>query len=143
MWTEKLHDRAFIEERCENFEAFRASLEPYHLDFVRSDRASSPRLIVQAACLYANQKPAAILYGMGITHFAHGTENVMAVGNLAMLTGNIGKPGSGVNPLRGQNNVQGACDMGGLPNVFPGYQPVTDAAGREKFEAAWGVKTSR
>jgi predicted molibdopterin-dependent oxidoreductase YjgC len=136
---EKLHDQGFIRERCEDFETFRASLEPYNLDYVAEITGIQPEQIFQAACLYATRKPAAILYGMGIAHFANGTENVMTVGNLAMLTGSVGKPGSGVNPLRGQNNVQGVCDMGGLPNVFPGYQPVTDAAVREKFEKAWKV----
>ena len=88
--------------------------------------------------MYATNRPAAIFYAMGITQHSHGTDNVIAVANLAMLTGNIGKPGSGVNPLRGQNNVQGACDMGALPNVYPGYQAVTNEAIKEKFEAAWG-----
>jgi formate dehydrogenase alpha subunit len=137
--NEKLHDQAFIDERCENFEAFKATLEPYNLEFVSKITGVPEEQIVQAACLYAGTKPAAILYGMGITHFSNGTENVMTVGNLAMLTGNMGKPGGGVNPLRGQNNVQGTCDMGGLPNVFPGYQPVTDAEVRRKFAEAWKV----
>ena len=75
--------------------------------------------------MYAKAKPAAILYTMGITQHTTGTDNVKSVANLAMFTGNLGVPGGGVNPLRGQNNVQGACDMGGLPNVYPGYQVVT------------------
>ena len=137
---QRLHDQKFIEERCENFDAFRASLEPYDLDFVEQVTGVAAEKISEAACMYASQKPSAILYAMGITQHTHGTDNVMAVGNLAMLTGNIGKPGSGVNPLRGQNNVQGACDMGALPNVFTGYQVVTDNTIREKFEAAWNVK---
>jgi formate dehydrogenase alpha subunit len=137
---QKLEDRAFIAERCENFEAFKASLQPYDLDFVELTTGVPAALIHEAAGLYAQQKPSAILYAMGITQHTHGTDNVMAIGDLAMLTGNIGKPGSGVNPLRGQNNVQGACDMGGLPNVYTGYQVVTDAVTRDKFEAAWGVK---
>ncbi len=90
--------------------------------------------------MYASSKPAAILYTMGITQHTHGTDNVSAVSNLAMLTGNLGKPSSGVNPLRGQNNVQGACDMGALPNVYPGYQKVDNPDVRKKFEKAWGVK---
>jgi predicted molibdopterin-dependent oxidoreductase YjgC len=94
--------------------------------------------IVEAARMYAKNKPAAILYAMGITQHSHGTDNVMAIANLAMLTGNIGKLSSGVNPLRGHNNVQGACDVGALPDVYPGYQSVADPAIREKFEAAWG-----
>jgi formate dehydrogenase alpha subunit len=135
--AEKLHDKPFIDERCEGFEAFMESLELYDLDYVSKITEVPAEQIVQAACVYASHKPAAILYGMGITHFSHGTENVMTVANLAMLTGNIGKPGSGVNPLRGQNNVQGVCDMGGLPNVFPGYQVVTDPVVRQKFAAAY------
>jgi predicted molibdopterin-dependent oxidoreductase YjgC len=94
--------------------------------------------IAEAARIYATNKPAAILYAMGITQHTHGTDNVLAVANLSMLTGNIGKPSTGVNPLRGQNNVQGACDMGALPNVYTGYQRVDDQKARRKFEAAWG-----
>ncbi len=90
--------------------------------------------------LRQGQEGASIVYAMGITQHTTGTDNVMSMANLAMLTGNLGKESAGVNPLRGQNNVQGACDMGALPNVFPGYQAVTDAAAREKFEKAWGVK---
>ncbi len=138
----KIEDKAFIEERCENFDAFKASLQPYDLDFVERTTGVPAEKIHEAAHLYAKKKPSAILYAMGITQHTHGTDNVIAVGDLAMLTGNIGKPGSGVNPLRGQNNVQGACDMGGLPNVYTGYQTVTDPAVREKFETAWGVKLS-
>ncbi len=89
--------------------------------------------------MYATSKPASILYAMGITQHSHGTDNVMATSNLAMLTGNIGKPGSGVNPLRGQNNVQGACDMGALPGVFPGYQAVDNPEIRKKFENGLGL----
>ena len=79
---------------------------------------------------------------MGITQHICGTDNVLAVANLAMVTGNLGKPSAGVNPLRGQNNVQGACDMGALPNVFTGYQKVEDPAARDKFARAWKVKLS-
>jgi predicted molibdopterin-dependent oxidoreductase YjgC len=137
---EKLEDTAFIRERCENYESFKDSLQPYDLTFVEQTTGVSAELIYQAACMYAKQKPSAILYAMGITQHTHGTDNVLAVSNLALLTGNVGKPSSGVNPLRGQNNVQGACDMGALPNVFPGYQKVDNADVRAKFEAAWGGK---
>ena len=132
------HDADFIENRCENFEAFKASLESFDLASVSAISGVSQDDIVRAAKMYSTTSPASIMYAMGITQFSHGTDNVMAVGNLAMLTGNVGKPGSGVNPLRGQNNVQGACDMGALPDVYPGYQKVTDMAVREKFEKAWG-----
>ena len=137
---EGLTDSSFIEQRCENFDAFKESLNNFPLDLVKRITGVPKDKIVAAARMYATNSPAAILYAMGITQHSHGTDNVMAVANLAMLTGNIGKPGSGVNPLRGQNNVQGACDMGALPNVYPGYQSVADPAVREKFEAAWECK---
>jgi formate dehydrogenase alpha subunit len=139
---ERLHDRDFITKRCENFDAFLQELQNYPLDWVAETTGVEPDLLVKAARMYATNPPATILYAMGICEHSHGTDNVIANGNLSMLTGNVGKPGSGVNPLRGQNNVQGACDMGALPNVFTGYQPVTNEEARKKFEKAWGVKLS-
>jgi formate dehydrogenase alpha subunit len=139
---EDLHDPSFIKERCENFNAFKKSLAPFDLDFVERVTTVPRDQIVKAARLYATKKPATILYAMGITQHTHGTDNVLAVANLAMLTGNIGKPSTGVNPLRGQNNVQGACDMGALPNVYTGYQRVDDPKAKKIFEAAWGVSLS-
>lgn len=135
---EGLHDTAFIEKRCENFDAFHKSLQQFDLDFVARVTGVPGKLIAEAARVYATNKPASIVYSMGITQHTHGTDNAIALANLAMLTGNIGKPSSGVNPLRGQNNVQGACDMGALPNVYTAYQPVAEPAIRQKFEAAWG-----
>ena len=135
---EELHDLTFIEKRCENFDAFREALKSFDLAFVEELTGVPQNQIAIAARMYATSYPAAILYAMGITQHSHGTDNVIATANLAMLTGNIGKPGTGVNPLRGQNNVQGACDMGALPNVYPGYQAVTAPAVQEKFESAWG-----
>jgi len=135
---EGLADTSFIEERCENFEAFKKSLEAFNLDFVERITAVPGEQIAEAARLYATNKPATILYNMGITQHTHGTDNVLATANLAMLTGNVGKPSTGVNPLRGQNNVQGACDMGALPNVYTGYQRVDDPTIRGKFMAVWG-----
>jgi formate dehydrogenase alpha subunit len=135
---EGLIDRSFIEERCENLDAFKQSLNGFSLDFVQDTTGVDKEKIVEAARIYATNKPSSILYAMGITQHSHGTDNVIATANLAMLTGNIGKPSTGVNPLRGQNNVQGACDMGALPNVYTGYQAVSDANIRKKFEAAWG-----
>jgi formate dehydrogenase (NADP+) alpha subunit len=135
---EGLHDSPFIEERCENFEAFKDSLADFPLEKVAQITGVPAEQIVEAAKLYATSKPAAILYTLGITEHTHGTEGVMSLANLAMLTGNIGKPGSGVNPLRGQNNVQGACDIGGLPGTYPGYQAVDNPDIRQKFEEAWG-----
>ena len=139
---EGLHDAAFIEERCENFDDFKEALKKYDLDFVAKTTGIPAGKIAEAARMYARNSPAAILYAMGITQHSHGTDNVIATANLAMLTGNVGKPSSGVNPLRGQNNVQGACDLGALPNVYPGYQSVADAAIKEKFEKAWGAELS-
>jgi len=135
---EGLIDQAFIDERCENFDAFKKSLKNFDLDFVERTTGVPKDKIAEAARIYATNRPSAILYAMGITQHSHGTDNVIATANLAMLTGNVGKPSTGVNPLRGQNNVQGACDLGALPNVYPGYQAVTDANIRKKFEAAWG-----
>ena len=137
---EYLMDLHFIEERCENYDAFKESLNNYPLDMVANITSVPKEKLIAAARLYAMNSPASILYTMGITQHTHGTDNVMALANMAMLTGNIGKPGSGVNPLRGQNNVQGACDVGALPNVYPGYQSVADDNVREKFEAAWGTQ---
>jgi formate dehydrogenase major subunit len=132
------HDEAFIAERCEGFEDLEKSLAHYDLDFVENTTGVPKQKIAEAARLYATRKPSAIFYAMGVTQHTHGTDNVLATSNLALLTGNVGKPSTGVNPLRGQNNVQGACDLGALPNVFPGYQKVGDAANQKKFEAAWG-----
>ncbi|MCJ7426244.1 MAG: formate dehydrogenase subunit alpha [Dehalococcoidales bacterium] len=139
---EGLLDQAFIDKRCENFDAFKVALKGFDLDSVARITGVPKEKIAEAARIYATKKPSAILYAMGITQHSHGTDNVIATANLAMLTGNIGKPASGVNPLRGQNNVQGACDMGALPNVYPGYQAVTDAKVKSKFEAAWGGSLS-
>jgi len=135
---EKLLDEGFIKERCENFDAFRKSLKGFSLDFAQKATGVPKEKIAEAARVYAINKPSSILYAMGITQHSHGTDNVIATANLAMLTGNVGKPSTGVNPLRGQNNVQGACDIGALPNVYPGYQAVAAPDIRKKFEQAWG-----
>jgi len=135
---EGLLDSPFIEGRCENFDAFRESLKGFDLNTVEKITGVPKDRIAEAARVYATDKPSSILYAMGITQHSHGTDNVIATANLAMLTGNLGKPSTGVNPLRGQNNVQGACDLGALPNVYPGYQAVADQSLREKFERAWG-----
>ncbi len=134
---EDLLDRDFISERCENLDAFKESLSDFDLNTVERITDVPKEKIAAAARIYATNHPAAIFYAMGITQHSHGTDNVIAVANLAMLTGNVGQPGSGVNPLRGQNNVQGACDMGALPNVYPGYQAVASESMKEKFEAGW------
>jgi formate dehydrogenase alpha subunit len=137
---ENLHDQAYIAERTENFEALKATVAKYTPEYVEQISGVPAADLRRAARLYGQAKAAAIVYAMGITQHTVGTDNVKSLANLAMLCGNIGIEGGGVNPLRGQNNVQGACDMGGLPNVFSGYQPVADANARAKMEAAWGVK---
>ena len=139
---EGLADTAFIEERCENFEEFKESLKAFDLATVERITGVPAKKITEAALIYATNSPAAIFYAMGITQHTHGTDNVIATANLAMLTGNVGKPSTGVNPLRGQNNVQGACDLGALPNVYPGYQSVADTAIKDKFERAWDARLS-
>ncbi|MCR3883098.1 MAG: molybdopterin-dependent oxidoreductase, partial [Methanothrix sp.] len=135
---EGLVDEKFIEERCENFDAFRDSLAEVSLEDAAEITGVEAELMIEAARIYAQNDPSSIVYSMGITQHSHGTENILALANLAMMTGNLGKLSSGINPLRGQNNVQGACDMGALPNVFPGYQAVTNDDLRMKFEASWG-----
>ncbi len=136
---EGLEDKEFIAERTEGFEKFRATVERYTPELAEEITGVAAQDIVRAARIYAQASAASIVYSMGITQHITGTDNVLTLANLAMLTGNIGRPGTGVNPLRGQNNVQGACDMGALPDVFPGYQKVDDDAARAKFEEAWGV----
>jgi formate dehydrogenase alpha subunit len=133
-----LEDRAFIAARTENFSALQQSLSGFDLPAVAAITGLDEEEIVAAARLFARAKSAMIVYAMGITQHSHGVDNVRAVSNLALLTGNLGRPGTGVNPLRGQNNVQGACDMGALPNVYTGYQQVADARVRQKFATAWG-----
>jgi len=135
---EGLADTAFIAARCENFDAFRQSLAEFDLAKVEQITGVLREKIAAAARCYATQRPGMIFYAMGITQHTHGTDNVLATSNLALLTGNVGRPSSGVNPLRGQNNVQGACDVGALPNVYPGYQRVDNPEIKRKFEAAWG-----
>ena len=142
--TEKMMDEKFIESRCED-EAY-----SYWRDFVSEDRNSPESLesetgvkaetIRQAARLFAKGGNGAIYYGLGVTEHSQGSTMVMGIANLAMVTGNIGREGVGINPLRGQNNVQGACDMGSFPHEFPGYRHVSDLSTRALFESAWDTK---
>jgi formate dehydrogenase alpha subunit len=132
------HDQEYIDERTEGFAELAAKVEEYPPDKVAEITGIPVESLRAIAELYAKSKPASIVYCMGITQHTTGVDNVKSLANLAMLTGNVGVLGGGVNPLRGQNNVQGACDMGGLPNVFSGYQPVGDEAANEKFSKAWG-----
>jgi formate dehydrogenase major subunit/formate dehydrogenase alpha subunit len=136
------HDAAFIAQRTEGFEELAATVARYTPEVVAEITGVPAADIEKAAHLLATHRPGALLYAMGITQHKVGVANVLCCANLQMLLGNLGVPGGGVNPLRGQNNVQGACDMGGLPNVYSGYQPVTHPATRAKFEAAWGVPLS-
>lgn len=137
---ENLLDKEFINERTEGFAEVKEIVERYTPELASEICGVPAEDIIKAARLYAQAEKAAICYAMGVTQHSKGTDNVKAICNLAMLTGNVGKPGSGVNPLRGQNNVQGACDMGGLPDVYTGYQKVEIEENRHKFEKAWGVK---
>ncbi|HHN94290.1 MAG TPA: formate dehydrogenase subunit alpha, partial [Anaerolineae bacterium] len=137
--TEGLADEEFIANRTEGYEELKQVVLEYTPERVEEITSIPADDLRKAARMYASHKPAAILYAMGITQHSTGTDNVKSCANLAMLTGNMGIPGGGVNPLRGQNNVQGACDLGGLPNVYPGYQKVTLPEMKEKFEKAWGV----
>jgi formate dehydrogenase alpha subunit len=134
-------DDEFIRTRCENFEVFCQSLEAFAPDRVALLTGVSADDLHRAAELLSRQKPMAVIWAMGITQHTTGVMNVLALANLQLLLGNLGVPGGGVNPLRGQNNVQGACDMGALPNVLPGYQPVTELSVREKFRQAWELSS--
>jgi len=141
--AEGLENRAFIAERTEGIEALEDSVREWTPEQAAEITGVPAEAIVEAARLYARAPAAAIFWAMGITQHAHGTDNVKALSNLALLCGQIGRPGTGLNPLRGQNNVQGACDMGGLPNIYPGYQPVTSDEVRRKFAEGWGVPYER
>jgi len=134
------HDREFIDERTEDYEKFKKNIEAFTPEMASEICGVSAEDIRSIAECYGKAEKASLVYCMGITQHTTGVDNVKTLANLAMLTGNLGKESSGVNPLRGQNNVQGACDMGGLPNVFTAYQPVTSSAVSEKFAKAWGVE---
>jgi formate dehydrogenase alpha subunit len=134
-----LHDQKFVEERCENFEQFWSVVQKYTPESVAPLCGVPAQKIKEAAELYARGKPASIAYGLGVTEHRTGVDNVRALCNLALITGNFGKESSGINALRGQNNVQGATDMC-RPETLPGYQSWKDLSVIEKFERAWGVK---
>lgn len=132
-------DKGFIQERSEGFEDFKVVVDQYSPEKTSQITGVSIDDLETAAEILSQNKPASVLWAMGITQHTTGVGNVMSLANLQMLLGNMGVLGGGTNPLRGQNNVQGACDLGGLPDVYPGYQKVTDAAHREKFAQAWGL----
>jgi len=140
--SEGLENKAFISERTENIDAFKEAVKKYTPEYVAGVTGVPKDSLIAAARAYARSSASSIVYSMGITQHTTGVDNVVSCANLAMLTGNIGKPGTGVNPLRGQNNVQGACDVGALPNVYPGYQSVADEKIRQKFEEGWKTKLS-
>jgi formate dehydrogenase alpha subunit len=132
-------DAEFIAARTENFDAFAASVADATPERAAAITGVPAGDIEQAAAILWQHRPGALLFAMGITQHTCGTDNALACVNLQLLLGNLGVVGGGVNPLRGQNNVQGACDVGALPNVLPGYERVDDPAARGRFEAAWGI----
>ena len=136
---ESLHDEEYVTSRTVGLGELKKAVEQYTPDYVEKITGIPQDHLMKAARLYSKAPAASILYAMGITQHTTGTDNVKSLANLAMLCGNVGIRGGGVNPLRGQNNVQGACDMGGLPNVYTGYQKVDDMAVRKRMEEAWGV----
>ena len=136
------HNRSFIEERTEGFDTLVEMIDQYPPGRVAEITGVDASKIAEVAEIYARSETSSIVYCLGITQHWTAVDNVKSLANLAMLCGQIGRPSTGVNPLRGQNNVQGACDMGGLPNVYPGYQPVSAPESREKFETAWGKELS-
>ncbi|MBF0505439.1 MAG: formate dehydrogenase subunit alpha [Nitrospirae bacterium] len=139
---EGLHNGEFIEKRTEGFADLQEAVRKYTPENVEKITGVSPDRLTQAARIYAGAKAATIVYGLGVTEHLTGTENAMAIANLALVCGHIGRPSTGIMALRGQNNVQGASDMGPLPATFPGYQSVTNPRILDKFEKAWGAKLS-
>ena len=140
MIKEDLIDHDYINENAENFDELKKVVEKYTPEKVGEICHIDPDRLIEAARMYANAKKAPIIYCLGVTEHSTGTEGVMCMSDMAVLCGKIGRSGCGVNPLRGQNNVQGACDMGAMPTDYPGYQKVDNDEVREKFEKAWGVK---
>lgn len=136
-------DKEFIETRCTGYEEVLKVIEKYPPDVVARITGIPEDVLYETARLYTSTKKAGIFYTLGITEHITGTENVMSLANLAMLTGHLGVENAGINPIRGQNNVQGACDMGALPNVFSGYQAVTSEDCAKFFEDTWNVKMKR
>lgn len=134
---EGLYDEDFVEERTEGFDEMKEAAKEFPADRVEEITGIDADDLRKAARMFAEAEKGSILFSMGITQHSTGTDNVMSLANLAMLTGNVGRESTGVNPLRGQNNVQGACDLGALPNVYPGYQAVDDPQMQKKFEAVW------
>jgi formate dehydrogenase alpha subunit len=137
--SEGLYNKEFIAQYAEGFEDYKAMVAKYTPEYVESTTGLSAQLIREAIRMYAAAPSATILWGMGVTQWGQAVDVVKGLSSLATMTGNLGRPNVGVGPVRGQNNVQGACDMGTLPNTLPGYYSVTDADARERFAKAWGV----
>jgi formate dehydrogenase alpha subunit len=137
---EKLYNQKFIEERTEGFDEFVKSVEKFTPEYAEAISGVDRELIIQAARMYANADNAAIYWALGIPESSHGTDNAMSLIHLALLTGHIGRRGTGLNPLRGQNNVQGASDSGAMPWHYPGYMDVDNPANAEKWEKAWNIE---
>jgi len=138
--AEGLHDEGFISSRTEGFDEFRETVLGYTPERAEAITGVPAEDIRKAARIFGSAGNASIFFSMGITQHTTGVDNVVSTANLAMLTGNIGRPGTGVNPLRGQNNVQGACDLGALPDYLPGYARVSDRERSEGFEKTWGAR---
>jgi formate dehydrogenase alpha subunit len=138
---EKLYNQDFIDRRTEGFAEFAKSMETFTPEYAEAISGVERNLIIQAARMYAGAKNAAIYWALGIPEHSHGTDNAMSLIHLALLTGHIGRQGTGLNPLRGQNNVQGASDSGAMPWHYPGYQRVDDEASAHKFEQAWKIES--
>jgi formate dehydrogenase major subunit len=138
--SEGLYDKTYVEANCADFEALKSKVMEYPPERAAQVSGVPVETIKKIAQTLASIKPAMLCYTLGITEHTCGKNNVMSIANLQMLLGNVGVEGGGVNPLRGQNNVQGACDMGALPNVYPGYQAVTNPESRAKFAQAWGAE---
>lgn len=137
--NENLYDKDFVANHTDNFEEYKKIVEPYTPEYAEKYTNIPADAIRQAMREYSKAKDSMILYGMGVCQFSQAVDVVKGLASLALLTGNLGRPNVGIGPVRGQNNVQGACDMGALPDVYPGYQKVTNPQIREKFEKAWGV----
>ena len=143
IFAEGLEDREYIVSNTDGAEELKKLVKGYTPERTAEICGVGADDIIAAARMYASAGAASILYCMGITQHVNGVNNVFGLSNLAIATGNLGKPGCGINPLRGQNNVQGACDMGALPNVYTNYQPVTSPKARKKFEDSWGAALSQ
>ena len=138
-YNREYYNREYVEKYTEGFDEYRKTVAKYTPEETRNITGLPPELVRQAMHMYATASSAFILYGMGVTHYGQAVDVVKGLSGLALLTGNFGRPNVGIGPVRGQNNVQGACDMGALPNVFPGYQPVVNAEIRARFAKAWGL----